>query len=154
MAIPDTPTGWADNWCKAILCRRTQGWWLMQNSTWAGTGVLTAHRDNWIPSYVKRRVVSSSQEVTLPLHSALVRPHLEYCIQFWCSQRKKDMEPLEQVQTKAKSWLEDWSTSPVKTHWDGCGCSAWRRLLGDPKTTFQDLKGSYREGRGGLHQEL
>jgi len=58
--------------------------------------VLTAQKVSHILGCIKRSVVSRLREVSLPLYSALVRPHLESCVQLCSPQLKKDRELLEQ----------------------------------------------------------
>lgn len=62
---------------------------------------IVAKKVSGILEHVKKSVTGWSRQVLLPLYSVLVRPHLEYSIQFWASQVKKDRELVERVQQRA-----------------------------------------------------
>jgi len=63
--------------------------------------VLAAQKANHFLDCIKSSMASRSREGILPLCSALVRAHLESCIQLWSPQHRKDMDLLKQVQRRA-----------------------------------------------------
>ncbi|PKU46153.1 hypothetical protein llap_3534 [Limosa lapponica baueri] len=56
-----------------------------------------AKKPNGLLECIKKSVDSRLKKVILPIYSVLVKPHLEYCIQFWAPQFKKGKELLERV---------------------------------------------------------
>ena len=61
---------------------------------------IAASKRNQIVGLIRRTITYKEKQLIVPLYKAIVRPHLEYCIQTCRPYRKKDIDKLERIQQK------------------------------------------------------
>jgi len=57
-----------------------------------------AKKANGTLECIKKNRASRASGLLLSLYSSLVKPHLEYCVQFWAPYFKRDNKILERMQ--------------------------------------------------------
>ena len=92
---------------------------------------------------IMRIITHKEKQLIVPLYKAIVRPHLEYCIQAWRPYLKKDIDKLERIKRRATKMIPGLRDLSYESCLFQCGLTTLetRRLRGDQIEVFKIVNG-------------
>ena len=104
---------------------------------------IAALKGNQILGLISRTIMYKGKQVIIPQFKDIVRPHLEYCIQTWRPYRKKDIDKLERIQSRATKMIPELRDLSYESRLLQCGLTILdtRRPRGDQIEVFKIVNG-------------
>ena len=95
---------------------------------------IAASKGNQVLGMIRRNITYKEKNLIVPLYKAIVRPHLEYCIQAWSPYLRKDIDMLEKIQRRATKLIPGLRDLRYEERLKECGLTTLetRRLRGSP----------------------
>ena len=76
---------------------------------------IAASKGNQILGMIRRNITYKEKGLIVPLYKAIVRPHLEYCIQAWRPYLRKDIDMLKKYKGEQLNSLQGLEISATMT---------------------------------------
>ena len=104
---------------------------------------IAASKGNQVLGMIQRNITYKEKSLIVPLYKAIVRPHLEYCIQAWNPHLRKDIDMLEKIQRRATKLIPGLRDLRYEERLKECGLTTLetRRLRGGQIEVFKTLNG-------------
>ena len=104
---------------------------------------IAASKGNQVLGMIRRNITYKEKSLIIPLYKAIVRPHLEYCIQAWNPYLRKYVDMLEKIQRRATKLIPGLRDLTYEERLNECGLTTLetRRLRGDQIEVFKILNG-------------
>ena len=109
---------------------------------------IAASKVNQVLGMIRRNVTYEDKSLIIPLYKAIVRPHLEYCIQAWSPYLRKDIDMVENSQRRATKLIPGFIDLTYEERLKECGLMMMMMMMMRGATPLRPLGAFLWRGEG------